>query len=68
MLVYEFETVDTATSGYNLFGSKGLSTGPHREIIARRAAEGWRFAGCIPTQQLAGGFIGAWDLVFEREA
>ncbi|MGM9662482.1 MAG: DUF4177 domain-containing protein [Oscillospiraceae bacterium] len=68
MLVYEFETVDAGASGYSFFGGVGLTTETHREIIARRGAEGWRFAGCIPTQQRAGGFIEAWDLVFEREA
>ena len=67
MLVYEFETVEAGAEGYSLFGGVGLSTAEHREIILRRGRDGWRFAGCIPTRQRAGGFIEAGDLVFERE-
>ena len=64
MLKYEFERVDCAVGGYSLFGG-GAQT--HREIIQRRAAEGWRFAGCIPAAQRAGVAIESIDLVFERE-
>ena len=67
MLIYEFETVEAAASGYSMFGGVGLDTEGHREIIARRGSAGWRFAGCVPVRQRAGGFIEAWDLVFERE-
>ncbi len=67
MLIYEFEAVEASADGYSLFGGVGLSTSAHRDIIIRRGEEGWRFAGCIPTRQRAGGFIEAWDLVFERE-
>ncbi len=66
---YEFETVACdCPSGYSLFGGVGLSTDGHRECIARRAAEGWRYVGCIPRSQRAGGFIETVDLVFERPA
>lgn len=67
MLKYEFERVECAAGGYSLFGGVGLETDGHRDIIRRRAAEGWRFAGCIPASQRAGGFIENLDLVFERE-
>lgn len=68
MLEYEFETIDCdAASGYSLFGGVGLSTEGHREAILRRAAEGWRYAGCIPASQRVGGFIETVDLIFERE-
>ena len=60
MLEYEFERVDcTGSGGYSFLG--------HQEIIRKRAAEGWRFAGWIPVTQRAGGFIETIDLVFERE-
>lgn len=39
----------------------------HREIIARRAAEGWRYVGLIPTEVSANGCPRKADLVFERE-
>lgn len=67
MYQYEFERVECAVGGYSLFGGVGLETDGHRDIIHRRAAEGWRFAGCIPVSQRAGGFIEGIDLVFERE-
>ena len=42
---YEFETVNCdSASGYSLFGGVGLTTEGHREIIAQRAAEGWRLS------------------------
>lgn len=66
---YEFETVNCdSASGYSLFGGVGPSTEGHREIIAQRASEGWRFVGVIPASQRAGGFIETVDLVFERPA
>ena len=40
----------------------------HREIIARRAAGGWRYVGLIPTEVSANGCPRKADLVFEREA
>ena len=68
MLTYEFERVEcTGVEGYRFFGGIGLATVDHQEIIRKRAAEGWRFAGWVPATQRAGGFIETIDLVFERE-
>ena len=68
MLEYEFETVSCDYgSGYSLFGGVGLETDGHREIILRRGAEGWRYAGFVPKKQRAGGFIESIELIFERE-
>lgn len=67
MLEYEFENVPCESGGYSLFGGVGLETSGHRELICKRAAAGWRFVGCIPARQRAGGFIEMMDLVFERE-
>nr|WP_325303890.1 DUF4177 domain-containing protein [uncultured Dysosmobacter sp.] len=68
MLEYEFEHVDCDEGGgYSLFGGFGIETVSHQEIICRRAAEGWRYAGFIPKRQRGGGFIETMDLVFERE-
>ena len=38
----------------------------HREIIDRHAAEGWRFAGFVPSH-ISDGEIVQIDLIFERE-
>lgn len=67
MLAYEFETIRAEAEGYSLFGGVGLTAGGHRECILRRAKEGWRYAGCIPPAQRAGGFIESWERIFERE-
>lgn len=49
MLEYAFERVDcTGSGGYSFLGGVGLATVGHQEIIRKRAAEGWRFAGWIP--------------------
>jgi len=60
MLEYAFESV-AADKGIFV----GKTTG-HQEAILRRAAEGWRYAGWIPTQQMNGSVL-EMDLVFERE-
>lgn len=68
MFEYEFEKVSCDDmTGYSLFGGAGLNTLGHQEIIHRRAAEGWRYVGCIPVRQRMEGFIEAIELVFERE-
>ncbi|MCI8909456.1 MAG: DUF4177 domain-containing protein [Oscillibacter sp.] len=68
MLEYEFETVDCMEGGggYSLFGGFGMESVRHRELICRRAADGWRYVGFVPKVQRAGGFIETIDLVFER--
>ena len=69
MLEYEFEEVacDEGGGGYSLLGGFGMETVGHQEVILRRAAEGWRYAGFVPKRQRAGGFIETIDLVFERQ-
>jgi len=57
---YEFEEIP---SGRGFFVGKSLG---HRETILRRAAEGWRYCGWIPSQQMDGAVI-LMDLIFERE-
>ena len=51
MLEYEFETVPCRLGGgfaSKAFGAAGIETQEYREVICRRAADGWRYAGCIP--------------------
>ena len=63
MLEYEFEEIACdEVCGFYL-----REAAAHREVIRRRAAEGWRFAGFVPKRQRAGGFIETIDLVFERQ-
>lgn len=69
MLEYEFENIscDGGNGGYSLFGGFGMETAAHQELIRRRAAEGWRYAGFVPRRQRAGGSMETIDLVFGRE-
>ena len=39
----------------------------HRAIIDQHAAQGWRYAGCIPTHISGSGVLCNLDLIFERE-
>ena len=68
MWEYDFVTIETEHgTGWNLFEGIQIDTQGHRELIARKALEGWRFVAAIPTRQHATGQIDALDLVFERE-
>ena len=60
MLEYEFEEVSCG----EVYGFYLRETAAHREVIVRRAADGWRYVGCIPKSH---GFIESIDLVFERQ-
>ena len=48
---YEFERLELNAGSYSLFGGVGIHADGHREIIGRRAQEGWRYVGFIPTRQ-----------------
>ncbi|MCI8809217.1 MAG: DUF4177 domain-containing protein [Oscillibacter sp.] len=60
MLEYEFETVNGG-------GIMATIIEDHREVIQRRAKQGWRFAGWVPAKQKGYGYIAEIDLIFERE-
>ena len=63
---YEFERLELSAGGYSLFGGVGIHADGHREIICRRAREGWRYVGWLPTVQRATGHMEEIELVFER--
>ena len=60
--MYKYEYV--AVAGEVVMAAKYRE---HREIIDRRAAEGWRYAGYIPTRTNSDGQPAQIDLIFERE-
>ena len=62
MLEYTFEKVPC---NRGVFVGK-IPKEQHREMILRRAAVWWRYAGWITTHQINGG-ITELDLIFERE-
>ena len=62
MYIYEYETLHTGGGFWiDNFDQR------HREIIDRRAAAGWRFAGFVPSRFTGNGGIKEIDLVFEKE-
>ena len=67
MYRYEFERVSSGISGWGMLSGNKYGTDGYREVIARRASEGWRYVGFIPAVQRGTGHIEEMDLVFERE-
>ena len=64
MLEYEFEEVVCD----EVCGFYMRETAAHQKVFLRRAADGWRYVGCIPkSQRRPYGFIESIDLVFERQ-
>lgn len=67
MYRYEYETVSCDFGGLG-FGSGNIySIEDYRSIIDRRASEGWRYVGHIPTKQRGTGHTQELDLIFEKE-
>ena len=66
MLEYEFERIAAGAEGYSLFGGVGLEMEAAREVILRRAADGWRSVGWLPAIQRTSGNGEEMGLVFER--
>lgn len=59
---YEYVTVHV---GKGILGSK---LEEHRQIIDEHAAEGWRYAGYVPTFLDSNGKLYEIDLIFERDS
>ena len=63
MLEYDFVSLETEWgTGYNLLGGVRIDTSGHREIIAQRAADGWRWFHCFWWWYCAPGW--AWGRAF----
>lgn len=62
MKKYEFVNVN-----YGMNDLAIASTQEHREVITAYAAQGYRYAGLIPTEMKVNGCIRKMDLVFEKE-
>ncbi|MCI8423923.1 MAG: DUF4177 domain-containing protein [Lawsonibacter sp.] len=66
MYTYEYERIQMHY-GFGFAGAEVEVTG-YREVIDRRAKEGWRYVGYLPAGQLRGsGYISQMDLIFEKE-
>lgn len=66
MYQYEYEKISCELHGWG-FGGNVYETDNYRAIIERRARDGWRYVGYIPTVQRGTGHIQELDLIFEKE-
>ena len=60
--MYQYEYVTVAGEGF-----MAAKYRKHREIIDRRAVEGWRYVGYVPTRTNSNGQPTEIDLIFERK-
>ena len=67
MYKYEYETVKCDFGGWGPGSGSIYSIEEYRSIINKRAENGWRYAGYIPTKQRGTGHIQEMDLIFEKE-
>lgn len=66
MYKYEYEKVRCDMSGWGAFNGNVYETGDFKSIISRRASQGWRYAGYIPTKQRGTGHVEELELIFEK--
>ena len=67
MKEYKFIELETDWGEWNPFTGVGIDTQGHREIIRAQAADGWEYAGWVPSSQRGEGYIERIDLIFARE-
>ena len=67
MYQYEYETVSFTFDGWGPGSGNFYCIEEYRSIINKRAKNGWRYVGYIPTQQRGTGHIQIIDLIFEKE-
>ena len=67
MYKYEYETVIIEFSGFGLINGNVYKIDEYKDIINKRASEGWRYVGFIPTRQRGRtGHTDEIDLIFEK--
>ena len=65
---YEYEEIKTEVNGIGFMDGKIYEMEfDHREIINKRAENGWKYVGFIPTKQRGTGHIQTFDLIFEKQ-
>lgn len=67
MYQYDYVTVRCELGGWGLGGGNVYGIEDYRSIINKKAAEGWRYVGHIPTRQRGTGHTQELDLIFEKE-
>lgn len=67
MYRYEYETVGYDFGGWGFGAGNVYSIEDYSSIINKRALDGWRYVGYIPTKQRGTGHTQEIDLIFEKE-
>ena len=67
MYRYEYETVSCHFGGLGLGSGNVYNIENYRSVIEKRARDGWRYVGYIPTKQRGTGHTQEMDLIFEKE-
>ena len=67
MYKYEYKTIESSFSGWLPFAGNIYDTDNYRDLINKRAQDGWRFVCIVPTTQRGTGHIEEMDLVFEKQ-
>lgn len=67
MYRYEYETVSFDFGGWGIGSGNIYSIEDYRTIIDKRAADGWRYVGFVPTRQRGTGHTQEIDLIFEKQ-
>ena len=64
---YSYEKVEMGGGGWSPLGGFGLSAERYREVIDRRAGQGWRFVSALPLETRANGMVESIELGFGKE-
>lgn len=67
MYKYEYETVSCDFGGWGFGAGNVYNIENYRSLIEKRAGDGWRYVGYIPTKQRGTGHTQEMDLIFEKE-
>lgn len=66
MYKYEYEKIRCDMSGWGAFNGNVYEIGDFKSIISKRASQGWRYVGYIPTKQRGTGHVEELELIFEK--
>lgn len=67
MYKYEYETIIIEFGGWGAFNGNIYSIDSYKEVIDKRAKDGWRYVGFIPTKQRGTGHIEEIEIIFEKK-
>lgn len=67
MYKYEYEKVRCDLNGLGLLNGTVYNIDDYKTIIEKRASNGWRYVGFIPTKQRGTGHIQELELIFEKK-